>query len=109
MLLADRGYDADSIRALAAEKGASANIPPKRSGSPDLLQPVFFRARNLIERFFDKIKTVGGSLLVTTSSRTTSLSCSLHQSGCGCTLMSSRLVGRRRWWRCGRRRAGVAG
>jgi transposase len=28
MLLADRGYDADWIRTLAAEKGAWANIPP---------------------------------------------------------------------------------
>ena len=30
MLLADRGYDADWIRALASEQGAWANIPPKR-------------------------------------------------------------------------------
>src|SRR5450759_5893960 len=30
MLLADRGYDADWIRALAREQGAWANIPPKR-------------------------------------------------------------------------------
>ena len=29
MLLADRGYDADWIRALAARKGALANIPPR--------------------------------------------------------------------------------
>lgn len=29
MLLADRGYDADWIRSLAAEKGAWANIPPR--------------------------------------------------------------------------------
>jgi len=29
MLLADRGYDADWIRTLAAEKGAWANIPPR--------------------------------------------------------------------------------
>jgi transposase len=29
MLLADRGYDADWIRALAAERGFWANIPPK--------------------------------------------------------------------------------
>ncbi len=32
MLLADRGYDADWIRALAAERGAWANIPPRRIG-----------------------------------------------------------------------------
>ena len=30
MLLADRGYDADWIRTLAAEKGARANIPPRQ-------------------------------------------------------------------------------
>jgi len=33
MLLADRGYDADWIRTLAAEKGARANIPPRRNRS----------------------------------------------------------------------------
>jgi transposase len=31
MLLADRGYDADWIRALARQQGAWANIPPKRN------------------------------------------------------------------------------
>ena len=41
MLLADRGYDADWIRELAAAKGAWANIPPKSSrNESDLLQPV---------------------------------------------------------------------
>lgn len=29
MLLANRGYDADRIRALAAERGVWANIPPR--------------------------------------------------------------------------------
>ena len=41
MLLADRGYDADWIRALVHQQGAWANIPPKRNRKdPDLLQPV---------------------------------------------------------------------
>ena len=31
MVLADRGYDADWIRALVNEQGAWANIPPKRN------------------------------------------------------------------------------
>src|SRR5207248_11674311 len=31
MLLADRGYDADWIRALVKQQGAWANIPPKRN------------------------------------------------------------------------------
>jgi transposase len=40
-LLADRGYDADWIRAFVAERGAWANIPPKtQSQVPDLLQPL---------------------------------------------------------------------
>ena len=57
MLLADRGYDADWIRALAAERGAWANIPPKcnRNG-PICFSPYLYRARNLIERFFNKVK-----------------------------------------------------
>ena len=41
MLLADRGYDADWIRALAAEKGALGQHPAKmQSQRADLLQPV---------------------------------------------------------------------
>jgi len=41
MLLADRAYDADWIRALVNEQGAWANIPPKRNRKrSNLLQPV---------------------------------------------------------------------
>jgi len=57
MLLADRGYDADWIRALAAKKGAWANIPPRNNRSaPICFSPYLYRARNLVERFFNKIK-----------------------------------------------------
>jgi transposase len=57
MLLADRGYDADCIRELARHQGAWANIPPKRNGkAPICFSPYLYRARNLIERFFNKIK-----------------------------------------------------
>ena len=57
MLLADRGYDADWIRALAANKGVWANIPAKRNRtSPICFSPYLYRARNLIERFFNRIK-----------------------------------------------------
>ena len=38
MLLADCGYDADWIRALAARKGALANIPPRCNRS----EPICF-------------------------------------------------------------------
>jgi transposase len=57
MLLADRGYDADWIRELAMKKGAWANIPPKSSRSyPICFSPYLYRARNRVERFFNRIK-----------------------------------------------------
>src|SRR5205085_406649 len=57
MLLADRGYDADWIRALAAKKGVLANIPPRCNRTePICFSPYLYRARNLVERFFNKIK-----------------------------------------------------
>ncbi len=57
MLLADRGYDADWIREFAIQKGAWANIPPKRNREePICFSPYLYRARNLVERFFNKIK-----------------------------------------------------
>ena len=49
--------DADWIRALAARKGALANIPPRCNRSePICFSPYLYRARNLVERFFNKIK-----------------------------------------------------
>jgi len=46
MLLADRGYDADWIRALASQQGAWANIPPKRNRKgPICFSPYLYRAR----------------------------------------------------------------
>jgi transposase len=57
MVLADRGYDADWIRAFVNEQGAWANIPPKRNRrQPKCFSPHLYRARNRIERFFNKIK-----------------------------------------------------
>ena len=57
MLLADRAYDSDSLRRTLAARGAQANIKPLRQRNP---QPPFsataYRARNLIERFFSKLK-----------------------------------------------------
>jgi transposase len=55
--LADRGYDADWIRALVNQQGAWANIPPKRNRKdPICFSPYVYRARNLVERFFNKVK-----------------------------------------------------
>jgi transposase len=57
MLLADRGYDADWIRELARQQGAWANISPKRNRrDPICFSPYLYRARNLVERSFNKIK-----------------------------------------------------
>jgi len=57
MLLADRGYDADWIRALATRKRAWANIPPRSNrNDPICFSSHLYRARNLVERFFNKIK-----------------------------------------------------
>jgi transposase len=57
MLLADRGYDADWIRAFVTKKGAWADVPPRCNRTePICSSPHLYRARNLVERFFDKIK-----------------------------------------------------
>jgi len=57
MLLADRGYDADWIRELVTKRRAWANIPPRSyRNEPICFSPHLYRARNLVERFFNKIK-----------------------------------------------------
>ena len=61
MLLADKGYDANALRALVGERGAWANIPPKsnRKGSFAFSRWVY-RQRNHVERFFNRIKQFRG-------------------------------------------------
>ena len=45
------------IRAFVTERGAWANIPPKRNRKdPICFSPYLYRDRNLVERFFNKIK-----------------------------------------------------
>ena len=57
ILLADKAYDADRIRATLREKGAFANIPPKSNRrSKPYFSTWLYRERNLIERFFSKLK-----------------------------------------------------
>ena len=62
ILLADKGYDTNAIRAKAAERKARANIPPKsnRKGSFVFSRWVVYRQRNLVERFFNRIKQFRG-------------------------------------------------
>ena len=92
MVLADRGYDADWIRALVNEQGAWANIPPKRNRKdPICFSPYLYRSRNLVERFFNKIKQCRRIATVMTSSQQTTLpSSSWQQSAFGYALMSPR-------------------
>lgn len=57
MLLADRAYDADWLRKMVSEQGSWANIPPKTNRkSPICFSPWLYKQRNLIERFFNKLK-----------------------------------------------------
>lgn len=61
ILLADRGYDNDAIRARAAERKAWANIPPKANRKGTFaFSPWVYRQRNLVERFFNRIKHFRG-------------------------------------------------
>lgn len=57
IVLADKAYDADRIRASLRDKGAFANIPPKsnRRSKPHF-STWLYRERNLIERFFSRLK-----------------------------------------------------
>ena len=57
ILLADRAYDSDALRLSLQEKGAWANIKPmpNRKNIP-AFSSFLYRYRNLVERFFNKIK-----------------------------------------------------
>ena len=57
ILLADRAYDSDALRQSLAERGAWANIKPmpNRKNIP-AFSPYLYRYRNLVERFFNKLK-----------------------------------------------------
>ena len=56
-LLADRAYDSDALRQTLAGRGAFANIKPMpgRKNMPAFSQ-ILYRCRNLVERFFNKLK-----------------------------------------------------
>ncbi len=57
ILLADAAYDSDALRAALAARGAWANIKPMphRKTRPPF-STFFYRYRNLVERFFNKLK-----------------------------------------------------
>jgi len=56
-LLADRAYDSDAMRQALADRGAWACVKPMphRVNVP-AFSPFLYRFRNLVERFFNKIK-----------------------------------------------------
>jgi transposase len=57
MLIADKGYDANALREAVAQRGAWANIPPKANRkTPICFSKHLYKARNLVERSFNKIK-----------------------------------------------------
>ncbi len=57
ILLGDRAYDSDALRQALAERGAWANIKPmpNRKNVP-AFSSFLYRERNLVERFFNKLK-----------------------------------------------------
>ncbi len=57
VLLADRAYDSDGLRQTLAERGAWANVKPmpNRVNVPPFSR-YLYRYRNLVERFFNKLK-----------------------------------------------------
>lgn len=57
ILIADRAYDSDFLRQTMAARGAWANIRPlaRRVDMP-AFSPFLYRYRNLVERFFNKLK-----------------------------------------------------
>jgi putative transposase len=55
--LADKGYDADHLRAKISETGAEIVIPPKRNRKVQCpYDAALYKERNVIERFFNKLK-----------------------------------------------------
>lgn len=56
-VIADKGYDADWIRDLIEDQDCQPHIPPKSNRLDDIAYSKrIYKKRNLIERFFNKIK-----------------------------------------------------
>ncbi|WP_419830986.1 IS5 family transposase [Methylobacterium sp.] len=57
VLLGDRAYDSDALRARMSEQGAWANVKPMPNRKQVLaFSPFLYKYRNRVERFFSKIK-----------------------------------------------------
>lgn len=56
-VLADKGYDSDAFVEVIQRRGAEAIIPSKKNRlNPRSLDRHLYKARNLVERFFQKLK-----------------------------------------------------
>ena len=57
----DCGYDAKAIRDLIARHGSKPHIPTRKNRKAQYsVDPVLYRQRNLVERFFNKLKHYRG-------------------------------------------------
>ena len=57
ILLADRAYDSNALRQTLAARGAWANVKPMPHRlNPPAFSKRLYRQRNLVERFFNKLK-----------------------------------------------------
>lgn len=60
-LLADKGYDSNAIREAAASKKAWGNIPVRSNRKQRFaFSSWLYRQRNLVERFFNRLKQMRG-------------------------------------------------
>ena len=56
-VVADRGYDARAILDLIAQRGGRGHIPTQKDRKQQRsIDPTIYRQRNLVERFFNKLK-----------------------------------------------------
>ena len=56
-VVADRGHDARAVLDLIAARGGRGHIPTQRDRKVQRrVDPVLYRQRNLVERFFSKLK-----------------------------------------------------
>jgi transposase len=57
ILLGDAAYDSDGLRKAMTDRGAWANVKPmSRRVNIPAFSPYLYRFRNLVERFFSKLK-----------------------------------------------------
>lgn len=57
VVIADKGYDADSVRSCIRGQGAVPNIPNRANRKKKhRWKKAVYRQRNLVERFFNKLK-----------------------------------------------------